>query len=246
MAGIIILLILSWLLLWLTEKQHRDALGLLPARSRLLQLLFGFFTAAVCCAIYYQSFTLPAGNHWVFHRDFTASKMLSSAWWTFRSVLTEELLFRGSLLCISIKFLGTKKACLLSACAFGIYHWFTMGAFGNPLQMFFLFCMTAVWGFMLAMAFAETRSLYLPIGIHFGWNLVNTVVFSQGPLGEQLFSLSGGKQLGGVLSLVVFLFQVFAVPLIVYAYLKKRGVAKQENMHRETRVLSHAAGTPRP
>jgi hypothetical protein len=89
---------------------------------------------------------------------------------------------------------------------------------GNPWQMIFIFLMTGIWGVMFAVAFAKTRSLYLPVGLHFGWNFVNTVIFSQGPLGNQFLIGSGTQKLGGVLSVIVFLFQLFAVPLLMYWY----------------------------
>jgi uncharacterized protein len=70
----------------------------------------------------------------------------------------------------------------------------------------------------LYLPFAKTKSLYLPIGLHFGWNIVNTVVFLQGPLGSQLLINNGGQKLGIILSLVVLLFQILAVPFITYWY----------------------------
>jgi uncharacterized protein len=73
---------------------------------------------------------------------------------------------------------------------------------------------------MFAFAFAKTKSMYLPIGLHFGWNLVNTVVFSQGPLGQQLFITNGNKRLEGNVSLLFFILQIVAVPILVYVYLR--------------------------
>lgn len=218
MAGILVELIISWLLLWFISKKHLSVLGLMPTKSRLLNLLFGFLAAAICCAIYYN--TVFTNNNWTVNEAFTGLKMAESSRWTIISVLYEELIFRGALLYIAIQKLGTKKACILSAISFGVYHWFSMGAFGNPVQMMILFCMTGIWGFMFAMAFAKTKSLYLPIGLHFGWNLISSVVFSQGPLGNQLLINTGGEKIGGFLSLVIFIFlQVLAVPLIVFWYL---------------------------
>ena len=76
---------------------------------------------------------------------------------------------------------------------------------------------------MFAMAFAKTQSLYLPIGLHFGWDLRNNVVFSQGLAGHQWLVSVDGEKLGIVLSALVFLMQVFAVPLAVYWYLQRIG-----------------------
>jgi membrane protease YdiL (CAAX protease family) len=231
MAGIVVELIISWLLLWFICKSHLNVLGFTPAKARFLDLLFGFLTAAICCAAYYMSFTVFANNSWTINEAFTGQRMAKSSWWTFISVLNEEIIFRGALLYIAIQKLGTKAACIISAISFGVYHWFSMGAFGNPLQMIFIFCMTGTWGFMFAMAFAKTKSLYLPVGLHLGWNLVSTVVSSQGPLGDQLLISNGGQKLGGILSLGVFLFQVFAVPIIIYWYLKGCSLKKKLHVH---------------
>lgn len=219
MLGLLIELIISWLLLWIFCKQGLFVLGIIPTKSRLFNLLFGLLIAATCCTVYYFSFTLLANHNWALNEEFTSKKLLTSSLWTLNSVLYEELIFRGALLYILIKKLGVKTACIISAIAFGFYHWFTSGAMGNPVQMIFVFVMTGIWGAMFALAFAKTKSLYLPIGLHFGWNFVVTVIFSQGPLGNQLLIGRGGQKLGGVLSITVFLFQLFAVPIITYWYL---------------------------
>lgn len=219
MPGLIVELIISWLLLWIFCKQSLLSLGIVPTKSRLLNLFFGFLIAVACCTVYYLSFTAFANIRWTLNHEFTGQAFLSSSWWTLKSVLYEEFIFRGALLYLLIKKLGINTACITSDTCFGIYHWFTSGAMGNPLQMTFVFLITGIWGLMFAIAFARTKSLYLPIGLHFGWNIISTVIFSQGPLGNQLLIGSDGQKLGGILSLTVFLFQLFAVPLITYLYL---------------------------
>lgn len=77
---------------------------------------------------------------------------------------------------------GTPRV-LLAAAAFGVYHWFSYGIIGNPVMMAFVFVLTGAFGFMLAVAFATTKSIALPIGLHLGWNVVSYVGFSTGPLG---------------------------------------------------------------
>jgi len=220
MLGLIVELIISWLLLWIFFKEGLLVLGIAPTQSRLSNLGYGFLIAAVCCTVYYISFTVLTTNNWTLNKEFTGQKLLASSWWTLKSVLYEELIFRGALLYLLIKKLGVKTACIISAVCFGVYHWFTTGAIGNPVQMTFVFVMTAIWGWMFAIAFARTKSMYLPIGLHFGWNVVSTVIFSEGPLGNQVLTMSGGEKLGAALSVAVFLFQLFAVPVITYYYLK--------------------------
>jgi membrane protease YdiL (CAAX protease family) len=223
MVGVIVQLIISWGLLWWYGKKDLSVLGFRPTRNRMVDLLFGLLAGSVCYATYAITTSLLTDNHWTINSNFTILTFAKSFGWTFNSVLFEELLFRGALLFILIEKVGTWKACWISSIAFGIYHWFTFGGLGNPVQMAYVFLTTGWWGWMFAWAYTKTKSLYLPIGLHFGWNFLNIVIFSQGPLGLQLFINSdNGQRLTGILSLMLFLFQLFALPLASYLYLRKK------------------------
>jgi membrane protease YdiL (CAAX protease family) len=212
MAGIIVELVISWLLLWFFEKKHLTALGIGIQPKRMRDLGYGLLGAAICCVVYHLLTTV----HWRLNRMFT----LNAIWWVLKSVLFEELAFRGALLYIAIKKLGMTKACMLSALCFGIYHVFSYGAYGNPGNALMIILITGFVGLALAYAFANTQSIYLPIGLHLGWNLINILVFSAGPLGRQLFVKSGYGGLTGIPSLLVFLLQISALPLFTALYLK--------------------------
>ncbi|MBO9694483.1 type II CAAX endopeptidase family protein [Chryseobacterium sp.] len=220
MIGIIIELIFSWLLLKFIAKGDLSVLGFKPNSTRLMHWSIGFLLAAGICTLYHILTTAFINNTWILNKQLTFSATLISSWWVLKSVLFEELLFRGALLYLAIEKCGMTKACLLSAACFGIYHWFSYNAFGNPFQMAIIFVMTAIFGWMLALSFAKTKSLYLPIGLHLGWNLFNIIIFSNGPLGRQLFVKANESHLEGIPSLLVFLFQIFALPLLLYGYFK--------------------------
>ena len=220
MAGIIVELIISWLLLWLICKKHLSVLGFRPTRARMINFGVGLFIAAACCALYQIMTTAFINNSWVFNKQVTAKSIMESSRWTLVSVLYEELIFRGALLYIAIKKIGATKACIISAVGFGIYHWFSFNVFGNPFMMVIIFLMTAIMGLSWAFAFAKTTSVYLPVALHFGWNLFSTVVFSNGNFGQGIFVKSNSNQLQGALSLLVFLFQVLALPILTFWYLR--------------------------
>jgi uncharacterized protein len=225
MIGLLIELAISWALLWFVQKEHLNALGLSPTKSRIFQLVFGIVLAAFCCAAYSGMVLAFGENEVSVNKNFSAVNFAYSSWWVLSSVLFEELIFRGALLFILIHYIGENKACLVSAVGFGIYHWFSFGVLGNPVPMTYVFIMTGIWGYMYAMSFAKTKSLYLPIGLHFGWNFVNIVIFSNGPLGQQFLIINTQQKIEGVLSLLLFLFQVLAVPIIILLHFRPR---KQE------------------
>ena len=91
--------------------------------------------------------------------------------------------------------------------------WFSYEVFGAPVQMIYVFVLTGMFGLMLAYAFAKTGSLFLPVALHLGWNLTTGMVFSNGPLGEQLLIPSQAEM--AVLSVVQQLLTSIAIPMLL-------------------------------
>lgn len=191
MLGNVVLLGLSWLLLRL-EGRGLSELGFNRPKLRLLQLVIGFAVAGAAAAFQQFCFALAAGTGWIFNPAFTGELLLDNLRWNTNSVVFEELIFRGYLLYLAIRLLGRKRAVLLGAAAFGVYHWFSFGAFGNRVAMIYVFVMTGMFGWMFATAFAQTKSLALPVGLHLGWNMATNLLFSAGPLGPAILVLENG------------------------------------------------------
>ncbi len=221
MAGVIVELIISWILLWFICKKHLSVLGFRPTKNRVTHLGLGLLIAASCCTIYQLMTTVFVGNNWILNKQATREEILENSRGALISVLYEELIFRGALLYIAIKKLGVTKACILSSVCFGIYHWFTFNVIGNPFMMVITFLMTAFVGLSWAFAFAKTSSLYLPIGLHFGWNLFSLVVFSNSSPAQAIFVRANDNNLQGLLSWLVFIFQILALPLLTFWYLRR-------------------------
>ncbi|AEW99907.1 CPBP family intramembrane glutamic endopeptidase [Streptantibioticus cattleyicolor] len=88
------------------------------------------------------------------------------------AAVSEELMFRGLLFRLVERGLGTYIALALSGVVFGAVHLLNkdatvLGAIAIALEA----------GGMLAAAYAATRSLWLPIGLHFGWNFAESGIF---------------------------------------------------------------------
>lgn len=186
MAGILVQLAISWLIVWFFDKQTLSVLGLMPTRRRMLDFTLFFFISVILSASGYFLKMLIAHQLWQLNPQINLLLIAEGIWYTIKSVLYEELIFRGALFYILIKKLGAAKAILVSASAFGIYHWFTHNALGNPQAMIMEFVVTGAMGLVLAYGYAKTGSLYIPIAIHFGWNVVQQVGFSNGPIGNQI------------------------------------------------------------
>ena len=155
--------------------------------------------------------------------------IFDGVWWNVKSVLFEELIFRGVLLFILIKRLGAWWGILISSVAFGIYHWFSQEAFGNPVQMLITFLTTGLMGVVYAYGYAKTFSLYIPIAIHLGWNMVRSIIFSETVIGDQLLvqvkPVPEVQVSYFIFALVVFLPMLSAL-LINFFLLKKKKQVK--------------------
>jgi uncharacterized protein len=98
----------------------------------------------------------------------------------------EETMFRGLLFRLSSKILGTWGALLLTSSLFGAAHAFNPGAtFSSSLAI------ALEAGVLLGAAYAATQRLWVPIGLHIGWNFTEGSVFGM--------SVSGGTTNAGLL-----------------------------------------------
>ncbi len=99
------------------------------------------------------------------------------------SAVGEEIVFRGVVFRLLQGRLGTGAALLLSAAAFALIHAGNRGAtWVSTLSV------ALESGVLLALAYAASRALWLPIGLHFGWNFTEGGIFGA--------AVSGGRYTG--------------------------------------------------
>jgi membrane protease YdiL (CAAX protease family) len=80
------------------------------------------------------------------------------------AALNEEIVFRGYPFQVFLKSLGPWGSMLLISSIFGLLH------LPNPGATLLSTLNTTLAGVLLCRAYLKTRSLWLPYGIHFGWN----------------------------------------------------------------------------
>ena len=102
----------------------------------------------------------------------------------------EELAFRGGLFRVLEDGCGTTVALALSAALFGLVHALNPGA-----TVVSTAAIAVEAGILLGAAYALTRNLWLPIGLHFGWNFTEGGLFG--------VAVSGGTTAKGVFSVTL-------------------------------------------
>lgn len=187
--------------------------GAVPAFGRGLLIGIAMFAAVIANIAFLGGYEVlgwgsPAG----------ATALLG---FTAAAVAVEELLFRGILFRIVEQRIGTWASLGLTGVLFGAAHLF------NPHATLWTASAIAIEaGFMLAAVYAATRNLWVPIGVHFGWNFAQGGIFGASVSGLDApqglldgvtsgpFLLSGGEfgpeasgysVLAGVVVTVVFL-----------------------------------------
>ncbi|GHH43521.1 CPBP family intramembrane glutamic endopeptidase [Streptomyces candidus] len=87
--------------------------------------------------------------------------------------VAEEVVYRGVLFRIIEERTGTYPALALTGVVFGLSHLLNENA-----TLWGAAAIAIEAGFMLAAAYAATRTLWFPIGLHFGWNFAAAGIFS--------------------------------------------------------------------
>ncbi|HEV9036057.1 MAG TPA: CPBP family intramembrane glutamic endopeptidase [Puia sp.] len=213
-------LLLSWILLHFIERRNLEALGIRPTARRMQLAGIGFGLAMIYMIAYQLG--EAAIQHAPYHRNeaYGLPQLGLAMWYLFKSVVFEELIFRGALLYILIRRIGSAKAVLTSAVAFGIYHFFVVGIH-SPLQVVILFLTTGLMGYVLAAAFVRTGSIWVPIAIHYSLNFTPYVGFSQSNgMGNQLFVHTAPLHQPTIQTLGLLVIHNFIFPLVVLWWLR--------------------------
>lgn len=154
---------------WLEDRRPEElALAeAAPGLGRGAALGFGLFTATILAIAIFGGYRVEGWGS--FGGALIALGFMSCV------AVTEELVFRGVLFRLMEVKLGTWGALGWSGLIFGMVH------LVNPSIGFWgAVAITVEAGFLLGAAYAATRSLWLPIGLHLAWNTSLAGIYGTG------------------------------------------------------------------
>jgi membrane protease YdiL (CAAX protease family) len=181
------------------ERGQLSALGLgwTKASSREFLLGMGSGAGAACLVLLLPvaagmaSFEkVPGSEHIVASLAFVSIVLLFGAF-------GEEMLFHGYAFQLLIRRIGGFATILPAAVIFGFAH------MDNPNRNLLGIINTMLWGLVFGYAYLRTSALWLPIGLHFGWNVALPVLganlsgFTMGVTGYALHWKAGDLWSGG-------------------------------------------------
>ena len=138
----------------------------------------------------------------------------------------EELIFHGYAFQHLVRHLGEFATVLPVGILFGLMH------MGNQNVTFLAVFNTMAWGVLLGCAYLRTRALWLPIGMHYGWNAAmpflgeNLSGFTISVTGYELHWRTGVLWSGGLYGLEGGLFTTGVVAVlffVLYGLIPERG-----------------------
>lgn len=139
----------------------------------------------------------------------------------------EEMLFRGYGFQLLLRRWGTFATILPVSVLFAWAH------SGNSGVTHLALLNTFLWGVLFGFCFIRSGDLWLPIGLHFGWNWtlplfgINVSGFPMSVTGHKMVWSASALWSGGEYGLEGSLFTLFVLPLLVW-YLWKAPVAVQK------------------
>ncbi len=84
------------------------------------------------------------------------------------------------------------------------------------MAMLVVFIVTGFMGYVFAIAYAKTKSLILPFGLHLGWNLVNHNIFSNGPNGVMILEVKEQPEISITTQWISFGLYLFVTILTLF------------------------------
>ena len=197
-ASLIAALAATWLVLRIYEHRTLAAAGLVINRASVENLGFGI-AGGVGGATFVLALPLLAGAaHFAPVAEPPSAGTLPFVMLGLAAgSASEEVLFRGYPLQILIAAAGPFAAIIPIGVLFGLMH------SGNPNAGWFGIVNTAGFGILFGYAFYRSRDLWLPIGLHFGWNFtlplfgVNVSGLKIGVTGHQMVWTAGMWWSGG-------------------------------------------------
>ncbi len=176
--SVILLLLIYWF--FVRKMEHRHAGEIAPRKipSIIPGVIVGLGLFATTIAILSAMGVAHVGGYTPGQAMLTATNM------AVLSAVGEEIVFRGVVFRIVEEMFGTLVALLISAGFFGLIH---MGNQGATVVSGAAIALEA--GLLLAASYMLVRNLWLPVGLHFGWNFCEGGIFGSAVSGNSFKGL---------------------------------------------------------
>ncbi|HEY3453628.1 MAG TPA: type II CAAX endopeptidase family protein [Bryobacteraceae bacterium] len=150
------------------DRRPFTDIGLQTGRPSALNFILGILFGGGAAALMLLAPLLAGTGHLVLRPNSTFAWpsllfFLAALWF---AAAGEEMIFRGYAFQLLIEKMGPYATVLPVGVIFGLTH------MSNPYSSALAVFNTILWGILLGYAFLRSHDLWLPLGLHFGWNAV--------------------------------------------------------------------------
>lgn len=175
-----LLTMVTWTCLRL-RRQSLGSIGLRLNNNFLKQLVAGLIISSGQILLFVATLYAIGGVTLELNAELNINQLMLATYVLVMAVTFEELLFRGFIFQRLIDGTGFVFAQCLFAAAFAFGHWENPGMSGTALYIATV--ELALASIVFGLAYYRTKSLALPIGLHFGWNFCQGKVLGFGVSG---------------------------------------------------------------
>ena len=150
------------------DRRPLADVGLAGTRASVINFSLGLALGGGA-AIFMLLAPLLAGTGHLLQNSHSQATTLTLVFYVFTLLVAatgEELIFRGYAFQLLVEKMGPFATILPISVIFGVAH------AANPHSSRVGVLNTIIWGILLGYSFLRSHDLWLPIGLHFGWNMV--------------------------------------------------------------------------
>lgn len=219
-----LLISVTWIL-YKTDKENLRTIGLNPTPKNLSFLFIGLAIGIVALFMVTWIRTLYTGEVWHISSSVDAKALMKSLYYILPTVMVQELMFRGYLFTKTISKLGIAKANIIFSILFMLVHVLDENVLQQPSQIIFLAISIPVAHLWFAIALQRSKTLFFPIGLHWGNNWAVVHLAGMADNQQTIFYLTNQKMFTTWLPFIILLllFNSFFL-LVTFAIWKWNGI----------------------
>lgn len=158
----------NWLTMRIFDRRPLGDIGLRGGKASVRNFVLGIVLSGVAGALMLAAPLIAGSAHFALrpHVGVALGSVVFYFVLLFCGAAGEEMIFRGYAFQLLVDKIGPFATVLPVAVIFGLAH------SSNPHASVLGVINTMLWGILLGYAFLRSRDLWLPIGLHYGWNVV--------------------------------------------------------------------------
>ena len=212
-----LLVIVTWFLYKIEHKSIK-AIGLNITAKHLLFLVLGLLIGITALGLENFFRIIYTGEHWNISSSIDQLALWKTLYFILPSVIVQELVFRGYLFVKTIEVTNVVIANVIFGILFMLVHVLDRDAMQNTGQLIFLIVSIPIGHLLFATALLRSKTLYFPIGLHWGNNWASSCLIGYGKNENTIFHINNPYVFQSWKSFIILLviFNVFFLLCDVY------------------------------